>query len=59
MISRVDSTPTLSTITVPTLVICGNEDPITGENVMKPIKEGIKGCKYVLVDGAGKLEISR
>jgi pimeloyl-ACP methyl ester carboxylesterase len=53
MITRVDSTATLDTINVPTLVVCGSEDPITGETVMKPIKEHIKGCKYVLVEGAG------
>jgi pimeloyl-ACP methyl ester carboxylesterase len=53
--TRADSLSTLSTITVPTLIICGGEDPLTGESVMNPIKEGIKGVKYVLVQDAGHL----
>jgi pimeloyl-ACP methyl ester carboxylesterase len=46
MATRVDSTSTLATINVPTLIISGTEDPITGEAIMKPMIEGIKGNKY-------------
>ena len=52
--TRVDSRPTLPTIDVPVLLVCGTEDPITGENLMRPIAEGIKQSNFVLVEGAGK-----
>lgn len=55
MANREDSTSTLSTITVPTLLICGTEDPITGETIMKPLKEGIKAAQWVLIEGTGHL----
>jgi len=57
MASRPNSIPTLSTINVPTLILSGTEDPITGENVMKPIREGIKGIyvSYVLIKDGGHL----
>jgi len=55
MATRQDSNPILSTISVPSLIICGGEDPITGESVMKPMKDNIKGVKYALIQNAGHL----
>lgn len=55
MANRVDSTPTLKTITVPTLLITGTDDPITGESIMKPMKDGISGSEMIVIKNAGHL----
>eukprot|EP01116_Phalansterium_solitarium_P007008 TRINITY_DN19466_c0_g1_i1.p1 TRINITY_DN19466_c0_g1~~TRINITY_DN19466_c0_g1_i1.p1 ORF type:complete len:293 (+),score=81.24 TRINITY_DN19466_c0_g1_i1:84-962(+) len=54
MATRPDSTDLLPTITVPTLVICGSEDPITGEAVMQSLKS-VPGSKFELIADAGHL----
>lgn len=55
MADRPDSTPLLSAIRVPTLVICGSEDKITPPSEMRPMAERISGATYVEVDGSGHM----
>ncbi|MDX2160296.1 MAG: alpha/beta fold hydrolase [bacterium] len=44
--------PPLESIRVPTLVICGSEDPIAPPSLMRPMAEKIPGADYVQIDGA-------
>lgn len=55
MLSRIDSTPTLDTITVPTLVIVGEEDTLTPQTDAVVLSSGIRGSRLVTVPGAGHL----
>ena len=55
MIDRVDSTPTLETITVPTLVIVGDEDTLTPLSDSLAISSAIRGSRLVTIPGAGHL----
>lgn len=52
---RPDSTPTLETITVPTLVVCGEEDVMTPVTDSRTIHAGIRGSQLALIPGAGHL----
>ena len=45
MKDRVDSTPTLATITVPTLVVVGAEDALTGPAVAREMAEAIPDAR--------------
>ena len=47
-----DTDDVLPTITVPTLVVCGDRDAITPPSVGRPIAERIPGARYVEVAGA-------
>jgi pimeloyl-ACP methyl ester carboxylesterase len=53
MAERPDSTPTLATITVPTLVIGGEEDTLCPREEMERIAGGIRGAELKMVQGAG------
>jgi pimeloyl-ACP methyl ester carboxylesterase len=53
--TRPDSRPTLSTITVPTLVIVGVEDTLTPPTAARLIADGVVGASLVEVPGAGHL----
>lgn len=55
MITRVDSTPTLATITVPTLVLVGEEDTLTPLADAIALSSGIAGSRLVTVPNAGHL----
>jgi 3-oxoadipate enol-lactonase len=55
MMQRPDSTPTLETITVPTLVLVGEEDTVTPASDAIAIQSGIRGSRLVTVPGAGHL----
>lgn len=55
MMERPDSTPTLDTITVPTLVVVGEEDTLTPVSDAITIQSGIRGSRLVTVPGAGHL----
>jgi 3-oxoadipate enol-lactonase len=55
MRERVDSTPLLSEITVPTLVIGGEEDTISSPEVMAAMAEKIPGARHEVLAGAGHL----
>jgi 3-oxoadipate enol-lactonase len=53
--TRPDSRPTLSTITVPTLVIVGVEDTLTPPPAARLIADGVIGASLVEVPAAGHL----
>lgn len=55
MIDRPDSTATLATIDVPTLVIVGEEDAATPPDEARRIHDGIAGSTLEIVEGAGHL----
>jgi 3-oxoadipate enol-lactonase len=53
MADRPDSTPTLATIDVPTLVIAGEEDTVTPVSEMEKIYQGIQGSVMRRIAAAG------
>jgi pimeloyl-ACP methyl ester carboxylesterase len=55
MIARPDSTPTLATITVPTLVVVGSEDVPTPRAQAEILRDGIADSRLEVIDGAGHL----
>jgi 3-oxoadipate enol-lactonase len=55
MAQRPDSTPTLATICVPTLVVVGEEDGLTPPAEARKIADGVRGARLVTVPGAGHL----
>lgn len=52
---RIDSLPTLATITCQTLVICGENDLITPPEVAKEIADGIPNAKLEVIPQCGHL----
>jgi len=52
---RQDSTPTLDTLRVPTLVLCGEEDVVTPPAESEALHRGIAGSRLVLIPRAGHL----
>jgi 3-oxoadipate enol-lactonase len=55
MRDRPDSTPLLPTITVPTLVVVGDQDPITPPSEAEAIAAAVPGARLVVVPGASHL----
>lgn len=55
MMQRPDSTPTLATIDVPTLVIVGEEDALTPRKDAEAIRAGIAGSRLEVLKRAGHL----
>jgi 3-oxoadipate enol-lactonase len=55
MMHRVDSTPLLAHVSVPTLVITGAEDEMIPVEESRRIAGGIKGAALVIIPGAGHL----
>jgi len=55
LMTRADSTPTCATITVPTLVIVGDEDVITPAKEMRRMQESIPGSSLEVLRQAGHL----
>lgn len=53
LMDRPDSTPTLASITVPTLVLCGEEDAITPVAEARALHAGIPGSRLATIPGAG------
>ena len=53
MMARPDSTPDLATITVPTLVVVGDEDALTPPRDARALHEGIAGSRLEVLAGAG------
>jgi len=53
MAERPDSTSTLKTINVPTLIITGDEDKMTGVSEAKLLKQNISGSEMKVVSKAG------
>jgi len=55
MMERVDSTPTLATIDVPTLVVVGDEDVLTPVSEAELLHAGIRGSRLEVIAHAGHL----
>ena len=55
MAARGATTDVLATIAVPTLVITGEEDAVTGPEVGRELAAGIPGARFLLVEEAGHL----
>ena len=55
LMQRADSTPTLDTITVPTLIIVGDEDTVTPVSDAIAMQSAIRGSRLVTIAGAGHL----
>jgi len=53
MMGRIDSTPTLATIDVPTLVVVGQEDALTPVAEAELLHEGIRGSRLEVIEHAG------
>lgn len=51
--TRVDSTPTLATINVPTLIICGAEDALTPVKESEAMHLAISDSQLAIIPGAG------
>jgi pimeloyl-ACP methyl ester carboxylesterase len=51
--TRPDSTPTLATISVPTLVICGDEDVLTPVKESELLRAAIPDAQLAVIPGAG------
>lgn len=52
---RPDSLPTLPSISVPTLILGGEQDQVTPPPVLKVMAEGIPGARLLIVPNAGHL----
>jgi pimeloyl-ACP methyl ester carboxylesterase len=55
MAARPATTDVLASIAVPTLVIAGEEDTLTGPEVGRDLAAGIPGARFLLVEEAGHL----
>ena len=55
MAARSDTTDVLASIQVPTLVITGEEDAVTGPEVGRDLAAAIPGARFLLVEEAGHL----
>jgi 3-oxoadipate enol-lactonase len=55
MMHRPDSMPLLATVTVPTLVITGEEDEMIPVDESRRMAQAVKGAKLVIIPGAGHL----
>jgi len=55
MAVRPDSSPTLATIAVPTLVVVGEQDGLTPPSEAEKLAAGIRGARLVTIPGAGHL----
>lgn len=53
MMTRPDSRPLLPTITVPTLVVVGDEDTLTPPKEARAMQEAIRGSELAVIPGAG------
>jgi 3-oxoadipate enol-lactonase len=55
MMARPDSTPTLASINVPTLIVTGEEDAIAPVKDAEAMRDGIQGSVLEVIPGAGHL----
>ena len=55
MAARAATTDLLGSISVPTLVITGEEDTVTGPEIGRELAAGIPGARFLLVEEAGHL----
>jgi pimeloyl-ACP methyl ester carboxylesterase len=55
MLGRPDSTPLLSRLTLPTLILCGDEDVLTPPSDSQAMHAAIPGSRLEMIKGAGHL----
>ncbi|TBW33865.1 alpha/beta fold hydrolase [Siculibacillus lacustris] len=55
ILGRIDSRPTLATITCPTTVVVGAEDALTPPDLAREMVAAIPGASLEIIDGAGHL----
>lgn len=55
MLSRTDTTQSLSKINIPTLLICGEQDALTPPAVMKEMFHKIPNAEFVEIENAGHM----
>jgi 3-oxoadipate enol-lactonase len=55
IMERPDSRPLLGQISVPTLVLCGEEDVLTPPSDSRALQSGISGSRLTILPGAGHL----
>ena len=55
MAGRTDTTHNLSKISIPTLIICGDEDKLSPPDIMKSMADKIKDSEFVLIKDAGHM----
>lgn len=55
MLSRTDTTPVLSKINIPALLICGEKDIVTPPETMKEMFHKIKSAEFVEIKNAGHM----
>jgi pimeloyl-ACP methyl ester carboxylesterase len=55
MLGRPDSTPTLSTLTIPTLIVVGEEDVITPAKEARTMYAAVQGSRFEMLANAGHL----
>lgn len=55
IMSRIDSRPSLGAITVPTLILWGDEDGITNRAQQQDLLDGISGSRLEVLHGCGHL----
>jgi len=55
LMTRPDSTPLLSSIHCPTLVMVGEEDTVTPRPLSEKMQQAIPGSELVVIPGAGHL----
>ncbi|MFN2565458.1 MAG: alpha/beta fold hydrolase [Gemmatimonadaceae bacterium] len=55
MMARADSTPTLATIDVPTLIVVGEEDTLTPQTEALSMHERIRGSRLEVISQAGHI----
>jgi len=57
MLTRNDTTEYLSSIKIPTLVLCGEHDTLTPPSRMKAMAEQINGAEFVLIKHAAHMSV--
>ena len=57
MAERPDSRPTLKTITVPTLLVTGDEDSLTGIPEAELMRQNIPGAQMKVIPRAGHFSV--
>ncbi|GEM_PF-1451573 len=55
MAGKTDTTAYLLNISIPTLVICGEEDKLTSPDVMKSMADQINNSEFHVIDRAGHM----
>ncbi|WEJ33308.1 alpha/beta hydrolase [Devosia sp. SD17-2] len=55
ILARTDSRPLLPTLAIPTAVIVGSADQVTGVDGARQIAEAVPGARLTLIEGAGHL----